>query len=603
MQQRMFFDFFKVKLKSKTRIQDIIFLIGIFIFSAILILGLFPTTDREEQVSRTYYLYMMMTIPVIAAIYFIIVSFRRKLYTGTSEITSSIRFKIALAFVFVAIIPSLPIIILSNKLINHTLTDWISENDTLAMEESLKMAHESIMDKHRDIAFRLGTVRNMGISEAYRVLLGNEKSLIEDGFHFLKFNFTAGGQPRLFAEKEHGRPYFSGFKKLLSAVPPPQGIRIYNTSIGNDSIILGSLRNGNDALVLYRITPEAVFKRIGLYEEALGRYRQREFLKPYLQTGMGIFLLLLSIIIIAASIAVSYMLSQGITRPVYELMAAARQIASGNFSIKLHRNSQDELELLFRAFNRMAEQLEEGKVVMFQKQKLQAWRDIARKLVHEIKNPLTPIRLSAERMNKRYREGHPDLDNIIISGTETIIDEVSTLMVIIGEFSRFARLPEMKPQYLDINEKVKNCVNIFTGNENIEFKLELDELIPKMYFDSILIRQAMINIIQNAIDSIGERGNVRILTKLVASDPRNLVRISIRDDGIGIREQDLDKIFEPAFSLKENGTGLGLAIVEKIILEHQGRIHCKSKQGEGSEFIIELPILQKEDIDGKDTDS
>ncbi len=599
----MILDFFRKKLTSKTRIQDIVFLTGIFIFSAVLILGLFPTTDREEEVGRTYYLYMIMTIPVITAIYFIIVSFRRKLYSGTSGLTSSIRFKIALAFVFVAIIPSLPIIILSNKLINHTLTDWISENDTLAMEESLKMAHESIMDKHGEIRFRLETVRNMGISGAYHALHVNEKSMIGEGFHFLRYKFGAGGRPRLLMEKEHGRPYFAGFKKLLSAVPPPQGIKIYNTSIGNDSIILGSLRRGNDALVLYRITPEETFKRISLYEEALGRYRQREFLKPYLQTGMGIFLLLLSIVIIVASIAVSFILSQGITRPVYELMAAARQIAAGNFSVNLHRDSRDELELLFRAFNRMAEQLEEGKVVMFQKQKLQAWRDIARKLVHEIKNPLTPIRLSAERMHKRYREGHPDLDNIIISGTETIIDEVSTLMEIIGEFSRFARLPEMKPQYLNINDKVKNCVNIFSGNENIEFILELDESIPGMYFDRILIRQAMVNIIQNAIDSIRERGSIHIRTKLVPSVPRDLVKISIRDDGIGIRKEDLDKIFEPAFSLKENGTGLGLAIVEKIILEHQGRIYCKSIQGEGSEFIIELPILKEEDIDGKDSDS
>ena len=116
----------KKRVINKSRFQDVIFLVGIFVFSAVLILGLFPTTETEEEVGKTYYLYLMMTIPVIAAIYFIIVSFRRKLYAGTTEISSSIRFKIALAFVFVAIIPSLPIIILSNKLINHTITEWIS---------------------------------------------------------------------------------------------------------------------------------------------------------------------------------------------------------------------------------------------------------------------------------------------------------------------------------------------------------------------------------------------------------------------------------------------------------------------------------------------
>ena len=600
----MIFDFLKKKrVISKSRFQDIIFLVGIFTFSAVLILGLFPTSETEMEVGRTYYLFLMMTIPVIAAVYFIIVSFRRKLYSGTSEISSSIRFKIGLAFVFVAIIPSLPIIILSNKLINHTITEWISEKDTLAMEESLKMANEAITRNHDDVRFRLDTIREHGLYASYPAILRREKSLMKQGYHFLLYTRSDPGGFMLLTDKKDSRPYSAGIGKLLGALPPAEGTRIYNTSIAEKSLIVGALRQGNDVLVLYRTNPDTIFSRISLYEEALGRYRQREFLKPYFQTGMGIFLLLLSIVIIAVSIGMSYLLSQGITRPVYELVAAARRIAAGDFNIRLRRDSQDELALLFSSFNRMASQLEESKVVMYQKQKLQAWREIARKLVHEIKNPLTPIRLSAERIQKRYGERHQDLDTIVMTGTATIIDEVNTLMEIIGEFSRFARLPEMKPERGDINEKITSCANFFLGNERIEFHLALDEKAPQMYFDRILIRQAMTNLIQNAVDSIKDRGNIWIGTSLVTAQQRAMLRISVKDDGAGIREEDLQRIFEPTFSSKEHGTGLGLAIVEKIVFEHKGRTHCASRPGEGAEFIIELPILTIEELNGKDTDS
>ncbi len=592
----------KKRIISKSRFQDFIFLAGIFLFSAIIILGLFPTTDAEEKVGRAYYLNLMMTIPVIAAIYFIIVSFRRKIYSGPADIKASIRFKIALAFVFVAIIPSLPIIILSNKLINNTITEWISEKDTQAMEESLKMANEAIVQNHADIRFRLDTIRDSGLYTSYPTILRREKSLREEGYQFLLYSAAEGNAFVLLTDKEEARPYSPGITKVLNAIPPGQGVRLYNISTAGRSLVLGALRQGNDILAMFRSNPEKTSARIALYEEALQRYRQREFLKPYFQTGMGIFLLILSIIIIAASIAVSYLLSREITRPVYELEAAARQIASGDYSIKLRRETQDELAILFASFNRMAEQLEEGRMVMYQKQKLQAWRDMARKLVHEIKNPLTPIRLSAERIRKRHAEGHPDLDSIIKIGTDTIIDEVNALMEITAEFSRFARLPEMKPEIGNLNEKVASCAGFFQGNERITFHLELDEKIPPMYFDRILLRQALTNLIQNAVDSISETGTIRIRTLLAGSEGRGSVKIFIRDDGAGIREEDMDLIFEPTFSSKEHGTGLGLAIVEKIVLEHRGRITCSSKPGEGTEFTIELPILGEEELHGQDTD-
>jgi len=267
-------------------------------------------------------------------------------------------------------------------------------------------------------------------------------------------------------------------------------------------------------------------------------------------------------------------------------------VAAGDFAVRLERESPDELALLFDSFNKMIRQLEASRKAQFHAQKLEAWRDVARKLVHEIKNPLTPIRLSAERIQRRYHESHPDIGSIILTGTDTIIEEVNVLMELLGEFSRFARLPEMKPETVDLNPIVESCVNFFHGHERVSFHLELDQGLPRITLDKSLLRQALTNIIQNSIDAVGDQGNIHIKTALRVQGDARAVIIQIRDDGVGINEEDLDRIFEPTFSKKPHGTGLGLTIVEKIILEHRGGISCRSKPGEGTEFTIELPIKE-----------
>jgi two-component system nitrogen regulation sensor histidine kinase NtrY len=278
---------------------------------------------------------------------------------------------------------------------------------------------------------------------------------------------------------------------------------------------------------------------------------------------------------------------------VLELAEAAGHVASGDFHISLRRDAPDELALLYRSFNKMVQQLDDSKKVIYHAQRLEAWMEVARRLVHEIKNPLTPIRLSAERIQNRNREGHPEINNIINTGTETIIEEVKVLTRILDEFSGFARLPEMRGEYLDINPVIKNSVNFFMGHEGITFHLSLDNSIPKLFFDKTLFRQALTNILQNSIDELGNKGNITV-TSEYADKKHGIVRLSIKDDGPGIDEENLDKIFDPAFSTKDTGTGLGLAIVEKIILEHNARIFFYSKKGEGAEFVIEFPILEEE---------
>ena len=231
-----------------------------------------------------------------------------------------------------------------------------------------------------------------------------------------------------------------------------------------------------------------------------------------MKAGTGSFLMFISIIIVGIAYLISLYISGNITSPVLELSSASKQIAMGNNKLFIEKKSDDELGVLVDAFNSMAKQLDENQKFMFQKQKLEAWNEMARKLVHEIKNPLTPIRLSAERMRKLVKEGNPNMDNAVITGSETIITEVNSLLKLVSEFNNFARLPEKKAELSNLNKLINESIVLFHGYENVEFRLDLDENLSDILIDRGLVRQALNNIISNSIQAFSENGLIIITT-------------------------------------------------------------------------------------------
>lgn len=602
----------KNKFINKPRFQDLVFVIGILTFSAILVLGLFPEKDTEEGAARISFIYMLMVGPVILAIYFISISFRRKLFLKSSDIYSSITFKMGLAFVTVGVLPSILIILITSNFINAAISELITEKTAYALEESVNLTFESIEGRYNSMEGELNCLSHLLNKGLITADSGGGRNYIASllfvkgyntGFYKVNRNDPLSNDITPFPEANFRKEYKEGITKFYRNIDLKTQ-HISNISIGNNSILLGSIHKGNIITVIYREIPARVYERMDLFRESLQNYKRPEFLKPYLKIETGILLLFLAMSVVLLSISVSFFLSRNITKPVLELAEAAGNIAAGDFRINLKRDAEDELAFLFNSFNKMAGELDKSRQIMYQTQKLEAWKEVAKKLVHEIKNPLTPIRLSAERMQKRLKENPADIENIVLAGTETIIEEVNVLMRISSEFSRFARLPEMKGEIQNINPIIENCVNIYRGHEGITFNVNLNNSIPDIFIDKTLIRQALNNLLKNAVDAVGGKGSITIISELVHGEKRDIARLRILDNGVGIREEDIDKVFEPAFSRKEEGTGLGLAIVEKIVLEHLGKIYCYSVYGEGTEFIIDLPVLKKEEIpSGENTDS
>jgi nitrogen fixation/metabolism regulation signal transduction histidine kinase len=229
-------------------------------------------------------------------------------------------------------------------------------------------------------------------------------------------------------------------------------------------------------------------------------------------------------------------------------------------------------------------------------QRASAWQEVARRMAHEIKNPLTPIQLSAERIAKRFSGqpvavgGFEDANaRIVNDGTETILREVQSLKSMVDEFSRFARLPSARLELWDVNEVIRQAVLLYEGREEVDINVRLGEDLPAAMIDDEQLKRVFVNLIDNAVEASDDGGVRQVTITSRLETARDLIVVEVGDNGRGIDPADYPKLFQPYFSTKGRGTGLGLAIVNRIITDHRGKIKAVPNQPSGAKFIVELP--------------
>lgn len=217
-----------------------------------------------------------------------------------------------------------------------------------------------------------------------------------------------------------------------------------------------------------------------------------------------------------------------------------------------------------------------------------AWQEVAKRIAHEIKNPLTPIQLSTERLLKKWDEKADDFGEVLKRSTKTIVNEVNSLRNLVNEFSRFGKMPKINLQTTNIKSIIEEILNLYNDVKEATIITSLQDT-PEIEADQEQLKRAIINLIDNAIQAKTER-----IWLNTSYDPfLEVARIEVADEGIGIKEEEKDKLFLPYFSTKKDGTGLGLAIVSTIISKHRGYIRVKNNEPKGTRFIIELPVRQK----------
>ena len=285
---------------------------------------------------------------------------------------------------------------------------------------------------------------------------------------------------------------------------------------------------------------------------------------------------------------------------VERLIARAKRVGHASDQVKLTSSTGESLPV---AITVTALPEDRGVVIVMEDlseliaaQRASAWQEVARRMAHEIKNPLTPIQLSAERIAKRFSSqpvavGGFDDGNarIVNDGTETILREVQSLKAMVDEFSRFARLPNARLELWDVNEVIRQAAALYEHRDDVEIDVRLADDLPAAMIDDEQLKRVFVNLIDNAIEAQGDEAKkVTITSRLETA--RDLIVVEIGDNGRGIDLADYPKLFQPYFSTKGRGTGLGLAIVHRIITEHHGKIKAVPNQPNGAKFIVELPV-------------
>ena len=333
-----------------------------------------------------------------------------------------------------------------------------------------------------------------------------------------------------------------------------------------------------------------------------------------MQRHIGAFALIVGGAGILLAILLSGWVAARVTHPIERLAEAAREVAAGRWETQVEVSSHDEIGELADSFNSMTRQLVEQRDRAMQAERVAAWRELARRLAHELKNPLFPLQITVENL-LRSRDS-AEFDEVFRESTATLLAELGNLKAIVGRFSDFSKMPQPQLQPVNINEIARQVVKLHEaqlrisggpplsaasggpplsapgfgadrvgGSPKVETHLALDESLPPVDADPDLLHRALSNLVLNALDAMPEGGAITVRT---SATPEH-VRIEVSDTGSGLTREECERLFTPYYTTKRHGTGLGLAIVQSVVSDHHGSISVDSTPGKGTTFRIDLP--------------
>jgi signal transduction histidine kinase len=299
--------------------------------------------------------------------------------------------------------------------------------------------------------------------------------------------------------------------------------------------------------------------------------------------GLGIIFAVLASLWIAARIS----------RPIEELALAAGRVAAGDWETRVDIRALDEVGDLARSFNNMTRQLSDQRDKLLQAERVAAWRELARRLAHELKNPLMPLQITVENMVRAKKLPKKQFDEVFKESTATLTEEIDNLKTIVGRFSDFSKLPKPEAVEMDAREAVRRVVKLYgpaLEEKHIELGTSIGAEPLPILGDSELLHRALSNLVLNAMDAMPEGGTLTVS----AVRAKETARISVSDTGAGLTPEECERLFTPYYTTKQHGTGLGLAIVQSVVADHNGTIAVESVEGGGARFVIGLPLVENE---------
>lgn len=298
------------------------------------------------------------------------------------------------------------------------------------------------------------------------------------------------------------------------------------------------------------------------------------------------YIILVNLFLILLSIWLSWVISKNLTKTITrisELITRTTLFGREMKPIKYFQN--DELSGLVKSYNKMIYQIEDQKMLLANKEREEAWREMAKQVAHEVKNPLTPMKLLIQNFERKFDKNDPEIDQKVRNLSRSLVDQIDLVATVASAFSEFAKLPPKNDEFFNLKEELENLVRVFNDDGNIYFHANKDMMPVRM--DRIYLSRIFTNMITNAKQAVSEQR--KSIINIDAELFNKKIIIVIEDNGIGIPKDKLEQIFESNFTTKNSGMGLGLTMVKKMIEEYKGEISVKSEEGKGTKFTIILP--------------
>lgn len=515
-----------------------------------------------------------------------------KLRRDTKKEVPGAKYKrhLILFFTLIVLLSSIPQTIVSMRFVNSAIRTWFSPEIGEAINGGLNLSLDYYNDKIESLnTFGESPILNgllSDIDKSPKRTWTTIKGLKPDIDSFQIFNdkresiFFTGNEKAEILEC----PSLNGEDGMLpredlATISLLRYLKEYDLHGQRYSIVFSSL--------LARDIDETA-KRLTSAREVFLTYQKNQQEFSFL---LFLFYTFFTIPLILISILISFILSQEVLRPIVSLDAATRKVAEGDFSYRILTRSNDELSNLTKSFNLMMGELENSRKKILQTEKITAWQDIARQLAHELRNPLTPIKLSAERLLRKYQRNPEKIGTIIEPVLSGIIQEVNGLDNLLKEFRDFSKIPAPTLAEDNITKLINEVLETYrTSYPQILFTFDAKNVIS-LEIDSGQIKQVFLNLLKNACEAIGDSdGKIFVQIDIVKKGNSSYCRIRVQDTGCGIDVEKQEKVFNPYYTTKTAGTGLGLPIIERIIYDHKGQIWFESEAGYGTTFFIDLPI-------------
>ena len=620
------------------------------------------------------------------------------LYTEKKRkaIGSKFRTKLVASFLGLVLIPSALLFFLSNELINNSIDTWFTLEIQKPIYDSMDIA-KTMYYKEKQYA------------ENYAKLLASSKDILNK--NLLNTRVTDDFRSYLLNETDGSDLVDQAFRGTV-------GTDILSSDQGDIIRAAAPFTEGTKVtgvVIVETLIPMEVVTKMESIQDSFHEYIQMKIQQNPVRFLYFLMLTIATLLVIFMALWASIRIAKGITVPIQSLAEATETVAHGNLDFRIALKRDDEIGLLINSFNKMLDDLQDGKqslekayresdrrrlriesilesiksgVIFFDRsgrimtlnnaacsmlnvkrdsiegkghkdlmgtlqsselgsmvkrliekgfgavekelhiyingrpmdlrvymtiikdseeklvgtlvvfdnlteiimaQRALAWQEVAKRIAHEIKNPLTPIRLSAERLLKKWNDKADDFEIVLNRSTKTIVNEVNSLRSLVDEFSRFGKMPKINLEPINIKTIIDEVTALYSDLKETEMISLIKEELPDIEVDKKQIKMAFINLIDNAIQAKTKK----IWLSAFHNIDFDLIRIEVADDGVGIKEEDKDKLFFPYFSTKKEGTGLGLAIVNSIISKHRGYIRVQDNEPRGTRFIIELPVAHK----------